>query len=313
MNRTVPNENDITFYVVVGSGTAVLIAKLLLTPQLLYDIFILFLFALMLIKRYISRAPKHEELSEESQSEALYKEEFYDNLIQIEKFKSLSFVISAFAHEINNPLTGILGTADILQNSEIPRESLVKRAGFIKKQALRISSIIDELNHLQPEMVQSKLEMDLNNLLEKLQKILMIHYRKYLDIVFVPAKEPLILVGNHYSLWHVFESILKNSVETGTKELRIEISSRREENSAVVTIRDNGQGFEDMNKAFDPFYTTKDRTLHKGIGLSIAYANVQEHGGTISLANNHGAELTITLPLADKSSSAENTNTGGEE
>jgi C4-dicarboxylate-specific signal transduction histidine kinase len=70
----------------------------------------------------------------------------------------------------------------------------------------------------------------------------------------------------------------------------------------IVEISDNGGGFKNLEKAFDPFYTTKSRTQKKGIGLTIAYNIIQEHAGNIVVSNNenHGATVAVYLKMNDK-------------
>lgn len=229
-------------------------------------------------------------------------------VIMAETQKSLTTIVSGFAHEINNPLTGILGYIDLLEMKNTLEPAVQTKLKLIKNQALRIKNIIDELNRLNPEIDQTKLMINLSNMLEKLVKIT---ERKHTGegILFethLPGRE-ILVHGNHFALYQVFEGLLENAVEAitesgaGNGKIDVSLSLTDDLTLAIVQVTDNGGGFNDIEKAFEPFYTTKSRTQKKGIGLSIAYNVVQEHKGNILIANHkNGAALTVTLPLKIK-------------
>jgi len=230
-------------------------------------------------------------------------------IIQTETQKSLTSIVSGFAHEINNPLTGILGYIDLIElNDSLPHHSK-KRLEGIKDQALRIKDVIDELNQLDPEIEQSKLEINLANLLEKLVKIIKKNDdHSGIEFEAVLPKEEIIVFGNHFSLWQVFEGIIENSIEAIKDRnilngrIRVTLAIDPESDAAVTEITDNGGGFDNIDKAFNPFYTTKNRTKKRGIGLSIAFNLIQEHKGTISIRNAaEGAAVKVILPFHQRS------------
>lgn len=227
-------------------------------------------------------------------------------VIQTEKQKSLTAIVAGFAHEINNPLTGILGYIDLMELRDDISPYLKDKLALIKDQSIRIRNILKELNQLNPEIGQAKLEIDLSNLLEKLIKIInMKHDSENIQLKKQFIDEPIFVIGNHFSLWQVFEGIVENAVEAivdnQTRDGIIDIQLKKsiDQSSAIVEIRDNGGGFENIDKAFDPFYTTKSRTQKKGIGLSIAYNIIQEHQGNILISNGEeGAVITVYVPLS---------------
>lgn len=230
--------------------------------------------------------------------------------IQAETQKSLTSIVSGFAHEINNPLTGILGYIDLIElNNELSPYSKRRLEG-IKDQALRIKDIIDDLNQLDPEIEQTKMEINLPNLLEKLVKIIGKENRDtgiQFEIDFI--EEEIYVYGNHFALWQVFEGIVENSIEAirekNMKKGKIRVTLKKSPDAAytITEITDNGGGFENIDKAFNPFYTTKNRTQKKGIGLSIAFNLIQEHKGKILINNENetgrrkGAKVTVNLPF----------------
>jgi len=229
-----------------------------------------------------------------------------NQIIQTEKQKSLAAIVSGFAHEINNPLTGILGHIDLMELRSDVSPYVKKKLGDIKYQSNRIRDIINELNQLNPASNQTKLEINLPNLLDKLIKILQTKkenqkIRFQMEIV----EDDIIIAGNHFSLWQVFEGIIENSIEAILSRnpdqglIIIKVKKSIDNARAIIEISDNGGGFENIDKAFDPFYTTKNRTLKKGIGLSISYNLIQEQKGNIIINNtNDGATVTVLLPLS---------------
>lgn len=228
-------------------------------------------------------------------------------IIKAETQKSLNTIVAGFGHEINNPLAGILGSLDLMEyKSEFHDLSpyFKKKLAIIRRQTFRIKGIIDELNRLNPEIDQTKLEIDLGNLLEKLVKIAG-KKKENKGITFIPRLPAgeIIVHGNHAALWQVFEGMIENAVEAISEkkpeegEIHILLEKSDDNAYAVTRITDNGGGFENVDKAFNPFYTTKNRTLKKGIGLSIAYNVIREHNGNIMISNNYkGATLEIYLP-----------------
>jgi len=230
--------------------------------------------------------------------------------IQVETQKSLTSIVSGFAHEINNPLTGILGYIDLMElNNELSPYSKRRLEG-IKDMAIRIKDIIDDLNQLDPEIEQTKMEINLSNLLEKLIKIVAKENQDtgiQFETVFI--EEEIFVYGNHFALWQVFMGIVENSIEAIKEKnvengkIRVILKKSPDTAYAVTEITDNGGGFENIDKAFNPFYTTKNRTQKKGIGLSIAFNLLQEHKGKILIDNEDetgrgkGAKVTVILPF----------------
>jgi two-component system, NtrC family, sensor kinase len=230
--------------------------------------------------------------------------------IQTETQKSMTSIVSGFAHEINNPLTGILGYIDLMELNDTLSDYSKKRLEGIKDQAIRIKDIVDELNWLDPEMEQVKAEIDLTNQLEKMIKIIS-KEKETTGIQFEKefTEEEVIVCGNHFALWQVFEGIIENAIEAigerngqeSKGKIRILLTKNNDTNEAVVEIIDNGGGFKDTEKVFNPFYTTKPRTEKRGIGLSIAYNVIQEHKGNISIRNcEKGAVVKVRLDCCDE-------------
>ena len=254
------------------------------------------------------------ELNESNQKLKIAMQELQDtqtHIIQAEKQKSLTAIVSGFAHEINNPLAGILGYVDLMVMRADTSPYVKEKLTNIQNQALRIKTIIEELNQLNPESEQAKMEINLPNLLEKLMKVVTSKPENQ-NIVFEKNhfEEEAIIYGNHFSLWQVFDSIIENSIEAIREseikngKIAIVVKKSMDGHHAIVDIIDNGGGFRNIEKAYDPFYTTKSRIQKKGIGLSIVYNIIQEHSGNILISNNenNGATVSVYLILRSKGS-----------
>lgn len=264
----------------------------------------------------IQVALRTQELHQSNQKLQQAMKELQDThhqAIQTEKQKSLTAIVSGFAHEINNPLTGIMGYVDLLVIRDDVSPYIREKLMVIQKQAVRIKTVIDQLNQLNPDIEQTKLNISLSNLLEKLLKVVFSKQENQ-DILVekVNFENELLVFGNHFALWQVFEGIIENAIESihekrvGNGKLTITIKRSMDGHHAVVEIIDNGSGFKAVEKAFDPFYTTKSRTQKKGIGLSIAFNIIQEHRGRIVIGNNPLDGATVTIYLRMNSNDGKN-------
>ena len=252
------------------------------------------------------------ELNESNQKLQVAMQELRDtqrHIIQSEKQKSLTAIVSGFAHEINNPLTGILGYVDLIAIRDDTSAYIREKLNSIQKQAVRIKNIIDQLNQMNPDMDQVKMELSISNLLEKLVKVIGTRPENgEYSIIRNNSNQDVIIEGNHFALWQVFEGIVENALEALRENkvshgrVTIDLKRSLDGHQAIVEISDNGGGFKNLDKAFDPFYTTKSRTQKKGIGMTIAYNIIQEHQGNIVIRNNEegGATVTVYLKAADK-------------
>jgi nitrogen fixation/metabolism regulation signal transduction histidine kinase len=247
------------------------------------------------------------ELNESNQKLQVAMQELRDtqrHIIQSEKQKSLTAIVSGFAHEINNPLTGILGYVDLISIREDASPYIREKLNSIQKQAVRIKNIIDQLNQLNPDMEQVKMELSLSNLLDKLVKVITSRpENSEYAVVKNNFQDDVIIQGNHFALWQVFEGIVENAIEAMRENnirdgrVVIDLKHSMDRGQAIVEISDNGGGFKNLDKAFDPFYTTKNRTQKKGIGLTIAYNIIQEHQGNIVIRNNEAKGATVSVYL----------------
>ena len=224
-------------------------------------------------------------------------------LMHAEKMAAVGQLVSGVAHEVNNPLTAILGFADLLmENTDVP-ESARKDLRVILQEAQRTKQIVQNLLSFARQMPPQRKPVQLNPILKRTVQL-----RSYdLQSRGVSVTENLrdhlpFIIGDSHQLQQVFLNILNNAydaVRDKTEGPRIEISTACKDDHVEVTFRDNGSGISQPERIFDPFFTTKRVGEGTGLGLSICYGIVKEHGGEILCSNNsdgEGATFSVRFP-----------------
>jgi len=225
-----------------------------------------------------------------------------NQLVQTEKLSSLGQLAAGAAHEINNPLTAILGFTDVLEADRAlaPRYRVLVEK--IRGQALRTKSLITSLLSFARQVPAEKVLLDLNQILSSASQLRSLDLRdKRVNVVFAPETLLPGVRGDPNQLLQVFFHIISNAVDAleevggGTLAVR----TLRERNRAVIEFSDTGPGLKDPKRVFDPFYTTKPVGKGTGLGLSICYGIIQEHGGEITCFNRPegGATFRVELPV----------------
>jgi len=231
-------------------------------------------------------------------------------LVHAEKMAAVGQLVSGVAHEVNNPLTAILGFTDLLmENPSLPEEAR-RDLRVILQEAQRTKQIVQNLLSFARQMPPRRQPVQLNSILHRTVQLRSYDFISHGVQVVEHLDESLPeIVGDSHQLQQVFLNIINNAydaVRECGRPARIEITSARSANWVEVSFRDNGIGIADLNRIFDPFFTTKDVGKGTGLGLSICYGIVREHGGEIICHNNadsEGASFIVRLPLAAEGAS----------
>jgi two-component system NtrC family sensor kinase len=231
-------------------------------------------------------------------------------LLHTEKMAAVGQLVSGVAHEVNNPLTAILGFADLLmENPEVP-ESARKDLRVILEQAQRTKQIVQNLLSFARQMPPQRKPVQLNTILSRTVQLRAydLHSRGVQVVEQLDPELPQ-AIGDAHQLQQVFLNILNNAYDavrdTG-RPARIEIKTTNLGGFVEVLFRDNGYGISFPERIFDPFFTTKEIGKGTGLGLSICYGIVREHGGEILCQNNPGGEgatFVVRLPTGSDAAS----------
>ncbi len=231
-------------------------------------------------------------------------------LVHAEKMAAVGQLVSGVAHEVNNPLTAILGFTDLLlENPDLP-ENARRDLKVILQEAQRTKQIVQNLLSFARQMPPQRHPVQVNGILRRTVQLRAYDFHSHGVEVREQLDEALPeIIGDAHQLQQVFLNILNNAYdavrETGRKA-RIEIATARAGSWVEVSFRDNGTGIRDQERIFDPFFTTKEVGKGTGLGLSICYGIVREHGGEILCHNNpdaEGATFVVRFPLATESAS----------
>ncbi|HEV2401509.1 MAG TPA: PAS domain S-box protein [Candidatus Sulfotelmatobacter sp.] len=228
-----------------------------------------------------------------------------DKLVHAEKMAAVGQLVSGVAHEVNNPLTAILGFADLLmENPELP-EGARKDLRVILQEAQRTKQIVQNLLSFARQMPPQRNPVQLNAILRRTIQLRSYDFNSHGVEVVEHLDEGLPeVVGDAHQLQQVFLNILNNAydaVREVGRPARIEIMSTKSGDGVEVSFSDNGNGISHPDRIFDPFFTTKEVGKGTGLGLSICYGIVKEHGGEILCHNNiggKGATFIVRLPGA---------------
>jgi two-component system, NtrC family, sensor kinase len=226
-------------------------------------------------------------------------------LIQSEKLSAIGEFVAGVAHELNNPLTSVVGFAELLQQSEVS-ERHRKFLGLIVISAQRCHKIVQSLLSFARQHKPERKAVELREVAEASVAILQYQLRtSNIQVVTqFDAQLPKVLADSH-QLQQVFVNLINNArqaIEAYRPSGMIRIRTERCERGARICFQDDGPGIakENLTKVFNPFFTTKDVGKGTGLGLSLSYGIIKEHGGSIHVESTpgQGATFTIELPFA---------------
>ena len=234
-----------------------------------------------------------------------------EQLLQSEKLSAIGEMISGVAHELNNPLASVMGYAQLLQSAKVPEE-IGRKLATIYSEAQRCQRVVQNLLSFARKHKPERSPVDLNAVLGSVLALLA--YQLRVDGIAVTTsldrRIPLV-VGDFHLLQQVFLNLVNNAHQamrdkSGGGTLEVTTAWVDEEDSGAllggcvrIEVRDTGPGIspENLKRIFDPFFTTKKTGEGTGLGLSLAYTAITEHGGRIHARSQLGKGTTFMVDL----------------
>ena len=225
-------------------------------------------------------------------------------LVQSEKLSAVGEFVAGVAHELNNPLTAVMGFSELLQKAEVDPGHR-RYVDMIFKSSQRCQKIVQSLLSFARRQQPERVPVSINKLIDDILEIVSYHLRTSNIEVMVELdpRPPIILVDIH-QIQQVLLNIINNArqaIESHQPQGRIKISTSATATTMRLVIEDNGPGISPANlkRVFDPFFSTKEVGKGTGLGLSLCYGLIKEHGGTITVASREGegAAFVIELPI----------------
>lgn len=246
-----------------------------------------------------------EELVEQRTRELA---ESREQLIRSERLASVGTLAAGIAHEINNPIGGILLAAqNVLELRKRPgKEELQTR---ILKQILdaaeQCGQIIRSVLQFARQETTEKWPKDLNEVVTRAVGRTSNYVEQQRGVIEQHLGEGLPTVAlNPLEMEQVIVNLVRNAVQAGPAGVRVRVETRHDESGVQLIVKDNGCGIaeEHVRHIFDPFFTTRRERGGTGLGLSIVHGIITGHGGNIEVTSrpDEGTAFTITLPLADE-------------
>jgi signal transduction histidine kinase len=223
-------------------------------------------------------------------------------LVQTEKLVSLGQLAAGAAHEINNPLTAILGYSDLLADDTSLPEKARAISGKIRDQARRTKTLVGNLLSFARQVPAERTLLDLNTVVTNAVQLRALDLRNSGTKIEMKLESVLPGVrGDGNQLMQVFFNIVSNAVdamESHNGGGTLTIKTMRDRANVAILFSDTGPGLKEPHRVFDPFYTTKPIGKGTGLGLSICFGIVQEHAGKILCYNSQtgGAVFRVELP-----------------
>jgi two-component system, NtrC family, sensor kinase len=250
-----------------------------------------------------------ETLNDKVEQKTAELKNIYEQVLQIEKLASLGKLSATVAHELNNPLEGILTYSKLIikktkeRNDVEANPKIIEFLNLIADEAFRCGKIVKDLllfSHRDTEQFKK------NDLIEIIDKsVMLINHHLEINNAKLVKDFPvgnLEVFCNPQKIQQALISLLINAIESmHNKGGEIKISLQIENHNAILRIKDEGDGIsqKDLPFIFEPFYTTKDSMKGTGLGLSVVYGIIKVHNGKIEVeeTSEKGTTFKIVLPI----------------
>ncbi|MFQ5454077.1 MAG: sensor histidine kinase, partial [Candidatus Zixiibacteriota bacterium] len=221
-----------------------------------------------------------------------------------ERLASIGQLAAGVAHEVGNPLSAISSLVQLSQKTDTP-DKLYHNLDLINMHIERITRIVRNLSGFARISNEKEIKTDLIDIIKAAKEIANFDRRsKHVTMRIIPPDDNIVFSIKRDQLMQAFLNIILNALDAvkDIPEPSITITLQKKENKAVIEIADNGAGIEKENiqKIFEPFYTTKPIGKGTGLGLSVTYRIITDMGGEINVESEAGKGATFTIYLLMK-------------
>jgi signal transduction histidine kinase/HAMP domain-containing protein len=255
---------------------------------------------LIILANHMAVAMENADLYRNLQNKMAELRETQEQLIQSAKLAAIGELASNVAHEINNPLTSIIGFAELSKEDD-DIESMRKSIGIIEKESLRARDIVKQLLDFARKKPLQLTEVNINAVVKEVIAFSSSQTRMGKVKVTEEYSDIPMTSGDVDQLKQVFLNIMTNAIHSMPEGGGIAIRTFTRGEYILVSLSDTGHGISDevRNRIFEPFFSTK-KEKGTGLGLSISYRIIQDHGGRIDVESEPGKGSTFTVRLPQK-------------
>jgi two-component system NtrC family sensor kinase len=231
--------------------------------------------------------------------------ETQQHLLQSEKLAAMGRLTSQIAHELNNPLFGIMNTLELMKTEISPQNKRRRLLDMSLSETMRLAEMLKKMLSFSRPDQEEKLDININTVLEEI----LLLYEKRLRENSIKIRcdfmeNPPMVRASKDQLRQVFLNMISNAMDAMPDGGALSMATSRDGSRMLITVADTGIGIkeEHLEKIFDSFFTTKtDSIKGVGLGLSVCYGFIKEHGGDIRVDSRpgQGARFTISLPVSD--------------
>jgi len=221
-------------------------------------------------------------------------------LLQSEKLAAMGRLTSQIAHELNNPLYGIMNTLELMKTEISPENKRRRVLEMALSETVRLTELLRKMLSFSKPDEEEKQPTDINTVLDE---ILLLHEKQLREhsirIVTSFTKELGQVYASKNQLRQVFLNMISNAKDAMAEGGTLTVRTEKAGNNIHITISDTGTGIKEeyLSKIFDAFFTTKDGVKDVGLGLSVCYGFIRDHGGDIKVESEKGRGTTFTIIL----------------
>lgn len=225
------------------------------------------------------------------------------HMIQLEKMQALSVIVRGVTHELNNPLTGIFGYAQLLLENMPASDPRREDVAEIEACAKRCKSIISRLSKFARQERGAGRLINVNRLIEETMEMMTYQIRKSgMEMQFENDEDIPEILADYGDLQQVFINLIMNAIQAMPDGGKISITTSAKGGRGVeVTVNDTGHGIPEdiIDRIFNPFFTTREAGDGTGLGLSVCYGIVKELGGSVTVESKvgSGSSFKIVIPV----------------